>query len=316
MGTTVPFPATPAPVPAKEFHKKRWIAAHHHLLLLGVLLGWWLHKCPQKSPNDGGAGAANVGPGGPSPNGPGSPQKVTPGGGTGAGGGAGGGAGDTKGGGGGGGNGGGDADGGGNKNMDGAGGTGQHTPGAGAAGESPDNALMQKLEGGDGTGDGSVKSGVKDPDLGPVLVAKDFSYDSTGLPRYASGVTDVASGVATDTIRHRKSTLTVIATNDSFDSVVTWYKSQLPADWKAESMGDMQAVAKAMSPDAIMGMISGATSGKPVDTAAMSAAIKGSGDHSVAILNPPNQTADTRSIMIVKEKGKPTKVMMSKKLQP
>ena len=199
--------------------------------------------------------------------------------------------------------------------MDGSDGTGTYTPGSGAAGESPDGTLLQKLGGGDATGDGSVKGGVKDPDPGPVLTANDFSYDSTGLPRYAGSVTHVASGVATETIRHTKSTLTVIDTNDSFDSVVTWYKGQVPAGWHAESMGDMNAVAKAMSPNAIMGMLSGATSGKPVDTAAMSAAIKGSGDHSVAIFNPPNQTADPRSIMIVKDKGKPTQVMMSKKLQ-
>jgi hypothetical protein len=315
MGTTVPFPAAPAPVPAPEFHRKRWIAAIIIVFILGVLLGWWLHKCPNKSPNDGGAGAANVGPGGPSPNGPGSPEKVTPGGGTGAGGGGGGAAGNTTGGGGGGGNGGGDADSRSGNSPDGAGGTATYTPGAGASGQSPDGTLMGKLGGADSPGDAKVESGVMDPDPRPVLTAKDFSYDSTGLPRYSSGVTDIASGVATDTIRHRKSTLAVIATNDSFDSVVTWYKSQVPAGWKAESMGDLGAVAKAMSPDAIMGMISGATNGKPVDTAAMSAAIKGSGDHSVAIFNPPNQTADPRSIMIVKDKGKPTKVMMSKKLQ-
>jgi len=35
----------------------------------------------------------------------------------------------------------------------------------------------------------------------------------------------------------------------------------------------------------------------------------------VAIFNPPNQTADSRSIMIVKKKGHATEIMMSKKLQ-
>lgn len=70
---------------------------------------------------------------------------------------------------------------------------------------------------------------VPQPPPGTVVVAKDFSYDSTGLPRYSSGVQSVASGLSTDTLQHRKSSLAAIVTNDSFDSVVTWYKSQVPA---------------------------------------------------------------------------------------
>jgi hypothetical protein len=79
-------------------------------------------------------------------------------------------------------------------------------------------------------------------------------------------------------------------------------------------MGDMNAVAKVLSPQSIMGMMTGAVNGKTPDTAAISAAQAASGDNSVAIFNPPNQTTDSRSIMIVKKKGHPTEIMLSKKL--
>ena len=77
-------------------------------------------------------------------------------------------------------------------------------------------------------------------------------------------------------------------------------------------MGDLGAVAKAMSPQSIIGMLSGASNGKPVDTAAIGR-MNGSGDRSVAIFNPPDRS-DTRSIMIAKVKGKPTEVIASKQL--
>jgi len=176
--------------------------------------------------------------------------------------------------------------------------------------------LISKMAGGDmPTGDAVNDTATPQPPPGTVLTAKDFSYDSTGLPRYSSVVRAVVSGVATDTVRHKKSTLAAIVTSDSFDTVVTWYKGHVPAGWHAQSMGDIDAVAKAMSPQAIMGMITGAANGKTPDTAAISAAETASGDNSVAIFNPPNQTADSRSIMIVKKKGHPTEIMMSKKLQ-
>ena len=176
--------------------------------------------------------------------------------------------------------------------------------------------LIWKMAGGDTpNGDPVNDTATPQPPPGTVLTAKDFSYDSTGLPRYASGVQAVVSAVATDTIRHKKSTLVAIVTNDSFDSVVTWYKGHDPAGWHAQSMGDIDAVAKAMSPQAIMGMITGAVNGSTVDTAAIEAATQSSGDNSVAIFNPPNQAADSRSIMIVKRKGHPTEIIMSKKLQ-
>jgi hypothetical protein len=165
------------------------------------------------------------------------------------------------------------------------------------------------------TGEARIDTAATLPPPGTSLTARDFTYDSTGLPRYSSGVREVASGYATDTVQHRKSTMAAIVTNDSFDSVVAWYKGRVPAGWHAQSMGALDAVAKSLSPQAIMGMLTGAVNGTPVDTTAMSAAMKKNEGTSVAIIKPPNETADPRSIMIVKQKGKPTEIMMSKKLQ-
>ena len=105
-----------------------------------------------------------------------------------------------------------------------------------------------------------------------------------------------------------------IVTSDSFDNVVSWYKGQMPAGWHASVIGDMDAMKKALSPDAIKNMISGALNGGPVDTASVTAAQSGHGT-SVAIFEPPNQTADPRSIMIMTQAGTPVQVVMSKKLQ-
>jgi len=317
MSNTVPL-ATSSPMPAPKDNRRKWIAAVIIAFILGFLLGWFLHKCPvkDKNPMDLGSGTANVN-GAPSPGGGGSRVQVS-GGGAGAGGGGGGGQG-------------GDINGSGNPNggpadgddknkagdaPDGKPGDAKHTPTPPAntppvAGE----ILTQMASGKSGNGDQKLPPTTDSLARVGVLSAPDFSYDSTGLPRYASGVQSVASGISTDSVRHTKSALTAIVTNDSFDSVVTWYKSQLPAGWRASSMGNMEATAKAMSPQAIMGMLSGAMNGKDVDTAAMKAAQDSSSGTSVAVLNPPNQTADTRSIMIVRRAGEPTKVMMSKKMK-
>jgi hypothetical protein len=309
MAGTVPL------VPAPVSHRKRWIAGLIVAFILGFLLAWFLKKCPQQSPS-GGAASGGAMTGGGAPGSKGSPVKLGQGSGTGGGGGGGGGGGNSTSGAGAGGSADGDADLKSGGSVDGKGGPGTDPPGSNVNAASTAGKLISKMAGGDTpNGDPVNDTATPQPPPGTVLTAKDFSYDSTGLPRYANGVQAVVSAVATDTIRHKKSTLVAIVTNDSFDSVVTWYKGHDPAGWHAQSMGDIDAVAKAMSPQAIMGMITGAANGQTPDTAAISAAQTASGGNSVAIFNPPNQSADSRSIMIVKRKGHPTEIMMSKKLQ-
>ena len=165
------------------------------------------------------------------------------------------------------------------------------------------------------TGDSKTDTMPAGPPPANLLMAHDFTYDSTGLPRYASGVTAVVSGLSTDTVRHKKSTMASIVTKDSFDNVVDWYKAQVPAGWHNSVIGDMDAMSKALSPDAIKNMISGAMSGGPVDTAAVTAAAA-ERKTGVAIFSPPNPTSDSRTIMIMTKENTPTQILMSKKLQP
>lgn len=307
-------PLTTAPASAR----RRWIAGIIVAFILGFLLAWFLKKCPEQGGGGGGRGGGSMsGGGGGGPASKGSPVKLGQGSGTPGDGGGGGGGGMMKGGGGSSGDGSGDADQKAGSSPSGKPGQGDQPPPNEVAPADVNGALMKELGGGDMSYGGKVNDSTPPdaPPPGPVLTSKDFSYDSTGLPRYSSGVQSVASGVATDTVQHKKSTMAAIVTNDSFDSVVTWYKGQVPAGWSAQSMGDIGAVSKALSAQSIIGMLSGASDGKPTDTAAINAAMAGNGGRSVAIFNPPNQTADPRSIMIVKEKGKPTQIMMSKKLQ-
>lgn len=188
-------------------------------------------------------------------------------------------------------------------------------PGAAGGEDQAGDGIIKTAEGRT-TGSSNVKedstpAGPPPPNL---QMAHDFSFDSTGLPRYSSGVTGIASGISTDTVRHKKSTIASIVTTDSFDSVVRWYKGKVPAGWHSSQIGDTQAMTKALSPDAIKNMISGAMSGGPVDTASITAAQSGHGT-GVAVFEPPNQTTDPRGIMIVSKPGHPVEVVMTKKLQ-
>jgi hypothetical protein len=297
---------------------KRKLAAILIAFAFGFLLAWFLKKCPQLGEGGGGGGGAGGGGGGgavtPSP---GAPAKLDGSGGGGGGGGLGGG---------------GPAQVAGAGKADGDLANGDASPGGPSPAGKPDKDSPPPpgtAGGGDQAGDGIIKtaegrtsgpSNVKEDSTpaGPpppnLQMAHDFSFDSTGLPRYSSGVTGIASGISTDTARHKKSTIASIVTTDSFDSVVTWYKGKVPADWRSSQVGDMDAMAKALSPDAIKNMISGAMSGGPVDTASVKAAQSGHGT-GVAIFEPPNQTADPRGIMIVTKPGKPVQVLMTRKLQ-
>lgn len=308
-----------APVPTAAAHDEQWkrkLTAILIAFVFGFLLAWFLKKCPEKSPS-GGGGTGNVSAGSGKPStGPGSPNEVDQGSGTGGGGGGGGG-GDMKTGGGG---------------LDGnAGGDGENPKGTAPSGRPGDtddppsttgegkdiagNALIKSAAGVTSGKGSSSDSGPAGPPPATLKMAHDFSLDSTGLPRYSSGVTQVASGISTDTVRHKKSTTAAIVTNDSFDNVVDWYKGQVPAGWHNSVVGDMDAMAKALSPSAIQNMISGAMSGGPVDTASITAAAAGR-KTGVAIFSPPNQTADPRSIMVMTKPGQPVQIVMSKKLQP
>ena len=314
-GASAPF----APVPTAAVHDAEWKRRLFAILIafvFGFLLAWFLKICPQQSPG-GGSGTADVSvSGGGATKGPGSPVKVGQGSGAPGGGGGGGGGGAMKAGGAGGGNGDGDADLPTGKSPSGKPDAADDPPEQTGYGKDLAGRLLIKSAEGKLSGKGSENDTLPaGPPPATLKMAHDFSLDSTGLPRYSSNVTTIASGMSTDTVRHKKATMAAIVTNDSFDNVVDWYKGQVPAGWHNAVVGDMEAMSKALSPDAITNMISGAMSGGPVDTAAISAAAAGR-KTGVAIFSPPNQTADTRSIMVMTKPGQPVQIIMSKKLQP
>ncbi|MBA2683709.1 MAG: hypothetical protein H0U66_04395 [Gemmatimonadaceae bacterium] len=301
---------------ARDEQWKRKIAAILVAFAFGFLLAWFLKKCPQLGGGGGGGGGGGSISSGGGHGGNGSPAHFGQGGGSPGGGGGGGGANSVIQGGGGkleGHDGDGDVAGG--KSPGGKPGGGDPPPPTAGDGDAnAGDAIIKSAEGRMETGNAKVDTTPAGPPPPNLQMAHDFSFDSTGLPRYSSNVTSVASGISTDTLRHKKSTLASIVTTDSFDSVVAWYKGKVPAGWRSSQVGDMEAMSKALSPDAIKNMISGALSGGPVDTASVTAAQKGHGT-GVAIFTPPNQTVDARGIMVMTTPGKPVQVMMTKKLQ-
>lgn len=313
-GMNTPF--APGATPARDEVWKRKLLALLLAFVIGFLLAWFLKKCPQPGGGGGGGGTGSSMSGGGGEGEKGSPIKVGQGGG-GPGGGGGGGdgsgtpapGGPMKG------SGNGDADAGSGDAPSGKPGTGEDPAGELKTGQNVAGDLLIKSAEGKLSGKGKMNdttpAGPPPPNL---LSAHDFTYDSTGLPRYSSAVTGVASGLSTDTVRHQKSTVAAIVTTDSFDKVVDWYKSQMPAGWHASVIGDMEGMAKALSPDAIGKMLSGAMSGGPVDTAAIAAAQNGH-KTGVAVFEPPNQKTDSRGIMVMVKTGSPTQIVMSKKLQ-
>lgn len=313
-GMDTPF--APGATPSRDEQWKRKLFALLLAFVIGFLLAWFLKKCPQPGDGGGGGGTGSSMSGGGGTGEKGGPNKLGQGSGGPGSGGGGGGGGQTP------------ASGGpmsGSGNGDGDVASGDAPSGKPNTGDDPTgdmktgenvagDLLIKSAEGklsGKGKFDDTVPAGPPPPNL---LSAHDFTYDSTGLPRYSSAVTGIASGVSNDTARHQKSTMATIVTTDSFDKVVDWYKGQVPAGWHASQVGDMEGMSKALTPDAIGKMLSGAMNGGPVDTASVTAAQNGHRT-GVAIFNPPDQTKDPRSIMIVVKPGSPTQVVMTKKLQ-
>ncbi len=227
------------------------------VLLLGVLIGWLLApRCHNKTCTSGDGTVS--GEGGAS-SGKGSPMKLSPGDGSGdppsgsghasgavrAGGG--GMAGD---------NGGGvDSDGGraGGHNGDGPG--GQQ---GGDSGDPLGSEVARHAQGLDTQGAGSTAQGTGAP-AGKLLTAPDFTYDKTGLPHYPNAQ-QVQSALfyrnPADT--QNWSSSVGITTADSFDTVVAWYKAQLPPGWQADVIGDMQQLKQQLSMQNIAAMLSAA----------------------------------------------------------
>jgi hypothetical protein len=150
--------------------------------------------------------------------------------------------------------------------------------------------------------------------------APDFSLDATGLPRYPNSVTKVASTLTLHPDAPGDSaSRCVIVTSDSFDTVKRWYRSHLPDGWHEQSAADVEQLAKQVSPENIMKMLSAAHPGgaSPVLAPAPSSSPSGAAQLSVAIWSAPDNGAHSeRQVMVKGSAGQPTQVDMGRTVRP
>jgi len=146
-------------------------------------------------------------------------------------------------------------------------------------------------------------------------VAHDFSLDGTGLPRYPNAVTRVVSSLATRVdVPADSGTGCGILTGDSFETVVAWYHSHMPAGWHELSLGNMEQKAKQLSPQNMLKMLIPASGSDTVAAPDTSAAVGGT---SVAIWTAPgNGTQGKSSVMVASVPGMPTHIMMTRSVRP
>jgi hypothetical protein len=149
------------------------------------------------------------------------------------------------------------------------------------------------------------------------LVAYDFTYDKTNLPRYPDNVREVASSISysLDSKTGERSgpygTGAGIVTNSSFDSVVDWYRKNLPDGWQSSSIGDFGQLSQATQGPAgdLMKLLKGEmpgsspTSGNPGPAPPKVR---------VALFKAPNAGAGSpgSTIMIIQKDDKPVSVYL------
>jgi hypothetical protein len=149
------------------------------------------------------------------------------------------------------------------------------------------------------------KDGAPDP-TAKTLTARDFTYDRTGLPRYATAVRGVVSvmTVRSDGPEGYASSVGIV-TDSSFTDVVEWYRKHVPAGWHNETIGDFQALANSLSPQAIANALG---AGNAAHSSAPSPAP--APRMQISMIMPPPGTPDQPGVMIVAQDGHAVTVLM------
>jgi hypothetical protein len=147
------------------------------------------------------------------------------------------------------------------------------------------------------------------------LSAWDFRYDKTGLPRYPDANQAVLSAMSYDLPGRTDAygSSSGIITTSAFGDVVDWYRKNLPPNWTATTLGDMNqlgAVSQQFSPANIMQMLSapdGTTAAKtPAEVPATAAADR----ISISMFAPPAGTKGDPGIMVVQKGSHPVEIFM------
>jgi zinc-ribbon domain len=164
--------------------------------------------------------------------------------------------------------------------------------------------------------------------------ANDFTYDKTNLPRYPESVSAVVSSITyapggrTDTY----STGAGIVTSSSFDTVVGWYRENLPPGWHDMTIGNFQQLSGQLSVQSITQMLGGQPSGNPAassssgDSSGAGEDAGGSSDAAasnpaaeqirLSLFSPPAGTKGKTSVMIVQHGDSPVEALLQAKVAP
>jgi hypothetical protein len=198
----------------------------------------------------------------------------------------------------------GDEDGGGKGKLSGEG-TDEDGPSGKVSFEDDGEGIAQKLAA------GKLRPGVLDDKDAPddpgikEHVARDFTYDRTGLPRYSDSVRGVVSALSEYPARpNALASSSAIVTDSSFQSVVEWYRTHLPAGWRNQTIGDFQQLANALSPQAIAKALGMSSQQQNAPAAPPLPRIQ------ISMYFPPAGTPGDLGIMIVQPEGKPVTVLM------
>ncbi len=172
-----------------------------------------------------------------------------------------------------------------------------------------------------GTGDGSTAGddgNAQQPPQGKSYSAHDFTYDKSNLPRYPDGVTAVVSSISygpdgrTDTY----STGAGIVTTSSFDTVVAWYRRNLPPGWRDMTIGDMQQLSKQLASLSVLQTLGAQP---PVDPAAASGtpdSTHGSDPIRISLFSPPAGGTAKVGVMILQHGDSPVEALLHAKVAP
>jgi hypothetical protein len=207
--------------------------------------------------------------------------------------------------------GGGDDEGGGNSRGSGAAfGSGKSLPDSGARGSFESEVVRGLGSATSGLGGSSANEQIA-PTVDTVT-APNFRYDLTGLPRY-SNVTRSMSGLSTrKDVPADTGTVAAMLTQDSFDSVASWYHTHVPAGWHETKLGNMEQMAAHLSPQNLAKMLSAAVNGVSASDSNAAPTDSAPG-HSVAIWTAPDNDAHHyRGIVVETAPGEPTRVIMKR----
>jgi zinc-ribbon domain len=152
---------------------------------------------------------------------------------------------------------------------------------------------------------------------GKSYSANDFTFDKTNLPRYPDAVDAVVSSISygPDGKTDSYSTGAGIVTSSSFDTVVSWYRQNLPPGWHDMTIGDMQLLSKQLSPQAIMQML-GQQPSDPAAPSDASGATSAADQVRLSLFSPPAGSRTKSGVMIVQHGDSAVEALLQAKVAP